>query len=253
MITRLGEGWDNVAYDFGGELIVRLSKAPDPDLTRREVALLAAVAAHATLPVPEVVFADESTGLIVYRKLHGEPLSAPEPGIAAELGEFLTALHRAPVTGQPVPRVATPLAELRDRAAAEFREVAAELPAAACRTIERFLARPVPADSALLAFCHNDLAQEHVLVSEGRVSGVIDWSDAAIADPARDFALLYRDVGPDFVARMPYHNPTDAGWVERVPFYARCALVGDLAYGVRTGTAHYVAEALGTLDRTVGP
>jgi hypothetical protein len=37
------------------------------------------------------------------------------------------------------------------------------------------------------------LYAEHVLLlpESGRVSGVIDWSDAAIADPAADFAALY--------------------------------------------------------------
>ncbi len=28
------------------------------------------------------------------------------------------------------------------------------------------------------------------------VTGIIDWSDAAIVDPAYDFGLLYRDLGP---------------------------------------------------------
>jgi len=28
------------------------------------------------------------------------------------------------------------------------------------------------------------------------VTGIIDWSDAAIVDPAHDFGLLHRDLGP---------------------------------------------------------
>jgi hypothetical protein len=40
-------------------------------------------------------------------------------------------------------------------------------------------------------------ALEHVLVDveANAVTGIIDWTDAAIADPARDLALIYRDFG----------------------------------------------------------
>jgi aminoglycoside phosphotransferase (APT) family kinase protein len=34
-------------------------------------------------------------------------------------------------------------------------------------------------------------------VGVNAVTGIIDWSDAAIADPARDLALIYRDLGPE--------------------------------------------------------
>ncbi len=39
---------------------------------------------------------------------------------------------------------------------------------------------------------------EHVLVEPGTatVTGIIDWSDAAMVDPAYDVGLLYRDLGP---------------------------------------------------------
>jgi aminoglycoside phosphotransferase (APT) family kinase protein len=42
-------------------------------------------------------------------------------------------------------------------------------------------------------FSHNDLGIEHVLIDPGTwtVTGIIDWSDAAIVDPAIDFGLLY--------------------------------------------------------------
>jgi len=46
-------------------------------------------------------------------------------------------------------------------------------------------------------FSHNDLGIEHVLgtPATAAVTGVIDWGDAALIDPACDFGLLYRDLG----------------------------------------------------------
>ena len=72
------------------------------------------------------------------------------------------------------------------------------MPVAYRRPVEAFLEAPPPAGRWAPVFSHNDLGIEHVLVDPGTwtVTGVIDWSDAAIVDPAVDFGLLYRDLGP---------------------------------------------------------
>jgi len=38
------------------------------------------------------------------------------------------------------------------------------------------------------ALCHGDLVSEHVLARDGRLSGVVDWGDARVTDPALDLA-----------------------------------------------------------------
>ena len=89
-----------------------------------------------------------------------------------------------------------------------------------------------------MAFCHNDLGAEHVLVDTetNTVTGVIDWTDAAIADPAYDLALIYRDLGAEVFGRTLDHYGCrfDAVDRERAAFYARCSLLEDLAYGLST-------------------
>lgn len=85
------------------------------------------------------------------------------------------------------------------------------------------------------------------------ITGVIDWTDAAITDPARDFALVYRDLGPGAcrLALAHYENPFDDADRERATFYARCKLVEDLAHGLRTpGEERYAEAGLSHLDRT---
>ncbi|HEV7127859.1 MAG TPA: phosphotransferase, partial [Ktedonobacterales bacterium] len=40
--------------------------------------------------------------------------------------------------------------------------------------------------------CHDDLKGEHILIASAgdAITGIIDWSDLSLADPATDFAAL---------------------------------------------------------------
>ena len=45
-------------------------------------------------------------------------------------------------------------------------------------------------------FVHGDLHPAHILVDDDhRVTGVIDWSEAHVGDPATDFSLLFASIG----------------------------------------------------------
>ena len=59
----------------------------------------------------------------------------------------------------------------------------------------RVLHADPPPTSTERVLAHADLGAEHLLAADGRLTGVIDWSDAAVTDPALDFARPYRDFG----------------------------------------------------------
>jgi aminoglycoside phosphotransferase (APT) family kinase protein len=264
-VARLGEGLDNAAFEVNGELVVRASKEADParrgESVRREAALLAAVARISTLPVPEPVFSDPEAGVVAYRRLPGRPLmdlpGADPARLAPALGRFLGRLHRTPLeeVEHLVERDARPPAAWLGDVEKDYRAVFRLLPERARRRIEGFLAGKPPAGPRALAFCHDDLGAEHVLVDAGagEITGIIDWSDAAITDPARDLALVYRDLGPEAMrlALAHYEGPFDGADRERAIFYARCKLIEDVAYGMGTpGAARYAEAGLTNLDRT---
>ena len=48
---------------------------------------------------------------------------------------------------------------------------------------------------------HNDVSAEHILLDEAAraITGVIDWGDVAIGDPAVDLAGVFHWGGPAFV------------------------------------------------------
>uniref|UniRef100_A0AAU3I834 Phosphotransferase n=1 Tax=Streptomyces sp. NBC_01393 TaxID=2903851 RepID=A0AAU3I834_9ACTN len=267
-VVPLGEGLDNLAYEVNGELVVRFSK--EPDLARRtalvghEARVLAAVADISPLPVPEPTFTVAEQGCLAYRKLPGVPLldmprhrrSAHGTPIAATLGELLTALHAVPVDrlADPVDADHQPPAEWRHEAAENYATVAGQVPAAHRRSVEAFLDAAPPNDGCTPAFSHNDLGIEHVLVDPvtWAVTGIIDWSDAAVVDPAYDFGLLYRDLGPAATRAAIRSYRTDAhdlaALSERAVFYARCSVFEDLAHGIETEQGKYVDKSLAAME-----
>lgn len=267
-VALLGEGLDNLVYEVNGELIVRFGK--DPDLARRatlvdhEARVLAAVSDISPLPVPQPAFTVAEQGCLAYRKLFGTPLldmpphqrSAHGTSIAATLGELLTALHAVPVDRltELVDEDHRPMAECRHEATENYVRVAGRVPTAHRPSVEAFLAAAPPPDGYTPAFSHNDLGIEHVLVDpvSWTVTGIIDWSDAAVVDPAYDFGLLYRDLGPAAAraAISSYRIDADdlAALSERAVFHGRCSVFEDLAFGMETEQRTYVDKSLAAME-----
>lgn len=249
-VVLLGEGLDNVAFEINNDLLVRFSRSPDPERTTREVRLLTAIRSISPLPVPEPVFGPAEAGqdCFAYRKLPGVPLiDAPACAtdrIAATLADFLRSLHAVPVeqVRDLVEDADQPLSEWRDDAEETFPIVADRFPGHVRRRIEAFLAADPPPGPSTLVFSHNDLGIEHVLVDPrtSEVTGIIDWSDAALVDPAYDFGLLFRDLGPAAPPPPDLHD--------RAVFYARCGMLEDLAYGIETGRRRYADKSVAALE-----
>ncbi|WIM93291.1 aminoglycoside phosphotransferase family protein [Actinoplanes oblitus] len=248
-VVPLGDGLDNYAFEINGHLIVRVRRSHDPEGTAREAGILAAVAAVATVAVPSPAFVLPERSCLAYYKLPGVPLLELPQGfrmahaepIVAVLGELLAALHAVRPAGALPDE--EPLGEWLREAAALYPAVAAHVPEVYRERIEVFLRAEPPIDDHQLVFSHNDLGIEHVLADDsGKVTGVIDWADAALVDPACDHGRLYRDLGPAALCA------TDRRLTERAVFYARCGVLEDLAYGVETEKFRYVEKSLTALE-----
>jgi aminoglycoside phosphotransferase (APT) family kinase protein len=224
-IDELGRGLENVAFRVRAQrdLVVRFPLRPDPAAIAKEARLLQRVAEVSPLPVPEVAFFDELC--LAYWFVRGRPLE-PEDGVdTGVLKTFLERLHELSVVEMAglVPVDHDPLRQWHDEAAEIYEDHAGQLAPAKRKSIERFLAEDLPEDSGRVVFSHNDLGIEHVLVDGAEITGIIDWSDAAICDPAYDYGLLLRDLAD----RAP-QPPDDLQ--ERALFYAKCSAIEDFAY-----------------------
>lgn len=266
-LVQLGEGTDHVAYEVNWELIVRFVTDPDPagraEQLRTEAGVLAAVKALTPPDVPEPLHVAPEDGVMIYRKIPGTPLlhlrlDLPHldlAGFGQVIGEFLNRLHQAPVSAfeHIAPRDEVTLAEWLGDAQQEYEDVIDWVPLPMRAPIETFLARPPPDDAQITTFCHNDLGIEHVLVDPNglAISGIIDWADAAITDPAIDLAKLYRDLGPQALGSILAHYSGTGEAVEtlrrRVEFLARCTVFEDMSYGALPGHDAYLQQGISAL------
>jgi aminoglycoside phosphotransferase (APT) family kinase protein len=259
----LGSGTDHTVVALGDDLVARIPHQVDAETeqrTRREVRVLDLVGPAVPVPVPEVVAADPATGLVVLTRLEGTSLLAepcPQPEhLAGQLADLLVAL--AALGGDQLAAEVgaddAPLEQYLEEAWGHLDAVAALLPTATQPLVEARLGAPLPPGPTRSSLCHNDLGAEHLLAGGDRrqLTGVIDWSDAAVSDPARDLARIYRDLGPQVASAVLARvgdGDDEATWA-RTRFLAACALLEDLAYGHETGRPRYRDEALRNLERT---
>ena len=263
----LGSGLDHVTYEVDGEFVVRLSRQTDPAERAREVTvearLLHRVGEISPLPVPVPNIVDPVHGLSTYLKLPGQPLlhvpagarAAHAAALGSSLGSFLAVVHNlSPHDAELFPEDTTPPVEWLEEAADNYSRCAAHIGAEHRHAIASFLRADPPPAAQRLTVCHNDLGIEHILVDprSWAISGIIDWSDAALADPARDLGLVHRDLGPRGLrATLSTYRAAGAGTdlelLARAVFHARCGALEDLAYGLVTGQDDYTANSLAAM------
>jgi aminoglycoside phosphotransferase (APT) family kinase protein len=114
---------------------------------------------------------------------------------------------------------------------------------------------PFLADDANFAFhpalIHADLAGEHILCdpATGMLTGIIDWGDARVGDPALDFTGLLRDAGPAFAdaALAAYPGPVDPAFRRRMEFYARLIPYHEVRFGLDTHQPDHLVRGLAAI------
>lgn len=231
--TTLVRGSENTTFAVA-DFIVRFNE--DHDAVAREAALLHALAAATSISIPLPIVHDVRLGLLVYRRLPGEPLLLPRrrrtAGTVAALTQVLAALRHVQVA-QQLPRDDYANDDWHEDALEHFRAAHSHLGPERTAVIESFLSEPVPPTRDRCVPQHNDLGAEHILVdNEGSVTGVIDWTDAARSDPARDLGRLYRDLGSEVAFRVAdaLDGPPDEDERTRIRFHARCAWLEDFHF-----------------------
>lgn len=196
---------------------------------------------------------------MLYPELVGRPLdlAALTPGSA-----LLRALARAIAAVHELPGAVVRTAGLPDYDAEGYRQRRLAEVDQAARTghlPQRLLRRWEHAleDVSLWRFAatpvHGDLAAEHVVVDGDAVVGVVDWSEARVADPADDLAWLLAATTPEAAdALMAHYADAREGAVDDA-FDARATLAGELAvarwlmHGVRIRSDEVIEDAIDML------
>ncbi len=104
----------------------------------------------------------------------------------------------------------------------------------------RDLAFPIEPYRGPLRLIHHDLSPEHLIVGpdSGALVGIIDWTDAILGDPVRDFVIFVACWGWDFTHDVlrSYAAPTDDEFLDRLRLLARFLSVMWLSEAIELGS-----------------
>lgn len=114
------------------------------------------------------------------------------------------------------------------------------------------LLRSYPSDEVEPTLTHSDVAGDHLLVdlNTGALTGMIDWSDAQIGDPAWDLAwVLNRAPAPFQESFKKAYEGMGEDLRSRADFYYRLTPWHDVRYGLENARPDLVEAGL---DRILG-
>lgn len=219
----MGEGDFCRAYLVNAVWVFRFGKHQTArESLRRESCLLPHLAAAVALqiPAPQVSAFDEAAevGFAGYPLLPGVALTQEKylnlddtdrTRCAGQVATFLNQLHGIELSmavdcGVPVRNYAAEYADLLERAQCELFPRLAKTERL---FIEQVINTYLASDDALNyhpTLLHGDLSPDHILFDETSqtVTGIIDFGDMMIGDPAWDLVFIYEDFGLDFLSRV---------------------------------------------------
>lgn len=257
-------GWDFDTFEVDGEWIFRFPKRePDGRSLERELRLLPALVDRLPFDVPRPVHRGTHDGrpFAGYRKISGRPLcpdDAQSDVIRRDLAGFLEAMHRFPADrARDLLGVEGTLDAWHEeyvRLRALFEDSVAPLVPAAVADAARHGFDRFAGSEFVPVLVHRDLGAEHILVHQDRLSGVIDFGDAGVGDPAIDLVGLWITLGPPAataVAEACGYASED--FFQRVRFYHWMGAVHAVLYGLRIGdTSEVRAGCVGLASRLPG-
>ena len=251
-------GTDNALYRLGDALAVRLPRIHwAVGQVDKEATWLPRLAPALPLAVPTVL-AHGAPGAgypypwAVYRWLGGANAAEAPPAdmsqAALDLAHFLLALQRLDTTGGPAALDhGLRGAPLAGRDAATRQAIAAltsEIDAVAATAVWEDALRAGEWDRPPVWF-HGDLLPGNLLVTDGRLSAVIDWNGLGVGDPACDLVIAWAFLSGDGrVAFRAALGVDDATWARGrghalsqalifIPYYRHTNPLG-VAYHRRT-------------------
>jgi aminoglycoside phosphotransferase (APT) family kinase protein len=259
-ITKIGEGEGNMAYEVNTTLIFRFPKSKESQRQlKREISIQGVLKKHAPLPIPEFIFLPDDHSFVGYKKLLGRSMLDLRTefknwdSFSRQMGSFLSRLHAIPQEELGNLDLITEDRSFKDWqkfGQAYYKKINYLIPGKYSQKIEQFFHSKFPANKQEIVLCHNDLGIEHILLTENKVTGIIDWGGVALTDPACDFARIYRDLGDrildSILAEYSGTQEKKNKMRERATFYGKCLIFEDLFYGIEH--KEYMPKALAGLE-----
>jgi aminoglycoside 2''-phosphotransferase len=267
----LGKGDHCIAFRESTRVFRVARHAEAAAALRGEVCVLADIADRLPLPVPRPILCvpDDGPSFTEHEGIRGEVLTrdlwldlpeARRECIAAELAAFIAALHDLPPEvgrrcGLDHIEAETLARSLRARAPTELYPL---LDPPVRHRLDDLLVRCSAGATVRRGSCllHRDIAPGHVFFDRttARLTGIIDFGDVAVGDPARDFIYVYDDFGPEILVSVLAHYPREPA-ATILPRIRLWYLLEAAAWTIRMHEARNEAEwreGLGLIRRELG-
>ncbi|HEU4457456.1 MAG TPA: phosphotransferase [Longimicrobium sp.] len=270
LLEPLGEGDFCLGFAADGDRVVRVARHEvAARALQREACVMERIAGALPLAVPRPRFhhLPDAPPFSVHARVPGVELTderwlaLPDPlqaEAARDVAGFLAALHDLPLDAAVACGIQTTDHAAEARALIErFRaDLMSHLPADAAARVEGAYASYLAGGERWAyrpAVLHGDFGPDHVMhdAETGRVTGVIDFGDLMIGDPARDFIYVHEDYGPEILARiLPLYGRESAGaMLPRVRFHHLHSMI-EWALRMRVeGSRDDLTEALEEIAR----
>ena len=259
-------GEDNFVLVLDREWIVR---APRDEAYRgrfaAELNLLEVLGRASPVRVPQYVHVAPDDSMGAYRMIEGAELTAPvfalfgeveRKALLIEIAGFLSVLHALPMETIRQPDGLVQQCWRGEQFAALYRgmrraKIARVAPPKMLERFDAFHAAFEVERPFVPRLAHGDLSDDHILVrADGRLAGIIDFTDAAWGDPAIDVAYFWR-LGEDCVDRVLANYAlaaADRGLKTRSHWTFVRYLINQIAYGDKAKWNLPPEQALAELD-----
>ena len=272
-IEYLAEGWDNRIYQINGDTLFRFPKWPEVERSlQMEIRLLPELKKRVSLQIPDFEYICQGASNVPdsfagYRKIPGEQLTherlekADGQKVSRELSNFISVMHIFPIglaAELGVPHLSP--SQWRDEETNLLDEIRQQvfplLKRAEQEWIDQIFSEYLGRDdnfSFLPVLLHSDLNHEHILFDDeaGSITGIIDFADATVGDPAIDFAGLLYDYGLEFTQQVltSYQPTKDPTVLSRAAFYGKIFPLHEILFGIRIGDEAHLSSGLELLRR----
>lgn len=263
----LAQGQNNDALLINDEWVFRFPKHKGAliDL-RNEELLLREISGRLSFRIPaprwQQLASGVGTAFLAHRLIRGSPFTpdryhalspAGRERVISEIGKFLTELHSLPVHGleQAGVRRADSLEQWQRFREDVIQKLVLRVPGDARGKLEADLDETVIQLQDLKfipSVRHGDFGPGNILFDEdtGRLTSVIDFSSAAIGDPATDIAGLISPVnfGIEFAASLCPHYPGLDQLINRAMLYTRTFALQEALLGVAGNEPEMIEQGL---------
>ena len=200
-LTVLANGWDNVVFRLGDDLLVRVPRRLfAADLISHEQRWLPELAPDLPLPIPVPCFVGRPSAVFPWPwsitpfltgRIAAEESHLDLDQVARTLADFLARLHRPAPSDAPVnPVRGVPLLHRTVSFRANLASTPAGTDTDAAEELWRHASSAEPWDRPPV-WVHGDLHPANLLTEHGTLAAVIDFGDLTAGDPATDLAVAW--------------------------------------------------------------